>query len=234
MHVDTAFHIAAGAVGLISGAAALCVAKGSRLHRIAGSVFVVSMLTAAGSAAFLAFFARPYAPAVAEGLLVFYWVVTAWATAKNPETRIGFFGLIAPLLGTLVALVCLIFGREAAASPDGLKDEIPASIYFVFAGLAAFSALLDASIIFRRGIFGSQRVMRHLWRMTTALLFAVTNFFIGNGAVVFPSELRASKVGPLPTLSLPSLLVFALLLFWLVRVALGWPTRPQHAVTRQP
>jgi hypothetical protein len=129
------------------------------------------------------------------------------------------------MLGAGVALVCFHFGRLAAASSDGLKDEIPALIYFVFAGLAAFSSFLDASIIVRRGIAGRQRIMRHLWRMITALFFAVTNFFIGNGAVVFPDELRAARVGHLPLLSLPSLVVFALLLFWLARVVSDRSTR---------
>ena len=36
-------HIAGGAVGLISGAAALTARKGGRAHRLAGLVFVVSM-----------------------------------------------------------------------------------------------------------------------------------------------------------------------------------------------
>lgn len=232
MHVETAIHIAAGAMGLVSGATAIGVRKGSRLHRLAGNVFVISMLTASGSAAFLASFVRPYAPGVAEGLLVFYWVMTAWATARLPDAKVAVFGWIAPLAGACVALVCLHFGRQAAASSNGLKDEIPALIYLVFAGPAAFSTLLDASIIVRRGVAGRQRILRHLWRMTTALFFAVTNFFIGNGAAVFPSTLRATKIGPLPVLSLPSLLVFTLLLFWIARVATNRSMRYQHTTAR--
>ncbi len=38
------FHILAGAVGLVSGAAALSAGKGSRPHRAAGNVFFISML----------------------------------------------------------------------------------------------------------------------------------------------------------------------------------------------
>lgn len=39
-----ALHISAGAIGLLSGAAAISFSKGSERNRAAGNVFVVSML----------------------------------------------------------------------------------------------------------------------------------------------------------------------------------------------
>jgi uncharacterized membrane protein len=38
-------HIATGVVGIVSGFAALYTAKGARLHRASGTVFVYTMLT---------------------------------------------------------------------------------------------------------------------------------------------------------------------------------------------
>ncbi len=46
------FHISAGTVGLLSRAAAMAVGKGSREHRLAGNVFVVSMLSLSVSGAY--------------------------------------------------------------------------------------------------------------------------------------------------------------------------------------
>jgi uncharacterized membrane protein len=45
-----AFHISAGIVGILSGAAAMSFLKGSLRHALAGKVFVLSMLTRAASA----------------------------------------------------------------------------------------------------------------------------------------------------------------------------------------
>jgi uncharacterized membrane protein len=49
------FHICAGTIGLLSGAVGIAVRKGSRQHRVAGNVFLVSMLSLAVSAVYLSF-----------------------------------------------------------------------------------------------------------------------------------------------------------------------------------
>jgi hypothetical protein len=43
------FHICSGAMGLLSGAAAMSFRKGSRRHRLAGDVFVIAMLSLGAS-----------------------------------------------------------------------------------------------------------------------------------------------------------------------------------------
>jgi hypothetical protein len=49
-----ALHISAGIVGILSGAAAMSFRKGSPRHALAGKVFVISMLTMAATAVYLA------------------------------------------------------------------------------------------------------------------------------------------------------------------------------------
>lgn len=49
------FHICAGLSGLLSGGIAMSFRKGFRGHRLAGNVFVISMLSLAVSAVYLAF-----------------------------------------------------------------------------------------------------------------------------------------------------------------------------------
>jgi len=47
-------HILGGSIGLLSGAFAMAVRKGSRLHRASGNLFTIAMLTLASSAFYLA------------------------------------------------------------------------------------------------------------------------------------------------------------------------------------
>ena len=48
-------HICTGIVGLLSGTAAMVLRKGSRGHRKAGNIFVISMLSMATAGAYLGF-----------------------------------------------------------------------------------------------------------------------------------------------------------------------------------
>ena len=66
-------HVAGGTVGIISGAIALLSRKGGRAHRIAGTVFLVSMLIMASiGAATSPFLPVPSMTNVAAGTLTLY------------------------------------------------------------------------------------------------------------------------------------------------------------------
>jgi len=206
-----AIHIAAGTVGLVAGAAAMAFAKGSRAHRAAGNVFFVSMLAMSASATYLAIL-KPFLVAAVEGALAFYWVATGWLTVMRGEGRAGLleYGLL--FLGLATATAGLTLGVEARNTPTGSVDGIPAAFYFFFAGLAALSAAFDVKVIVRGGISGAQRIARHLWRMSAALVLAAANLFIGLPQV-FPAWLREAQVLPVPVL-----IALGLLIFWLIRV----------------
>jgi hypothetical protein len=49
------FHVCAGSVGLLSAAVAMSLRKGSRRHRLAGEVFVISTLCMSASGATVGF-----------------------------------------------------------------------------------------------------------------------------------------------------------------------------------
>jgi len=206
-----AFHITMGTVGLLSGAAAMAFAKGSRLHRAAGNVFFVSLLAMAASATYLAIM-KPFLVAGIEGMLAFYWVATGWLTVMRAEGKSGVFEYAALFLALTIVTAGVTLGLEVMENPKVMKDGIPAPFYFFFAGLAALSAAFDVKVILRGGIAGAPRIARHLWRMSAALTISAGNLFIGNPQV-FPMVLREAKVLPVPVL-----LAFALLIFWLIRV----------------
>jgi uncharacterized membrane protein len=207
-------HIGAGSIGILSGAAALSVAKGERLHRAFGTMFFVSMLTMAALGAYLAVL-MPQRGTVVVGLFTFYFVATAWVTVRRKEGSIGLFEKAGFLVALGAAATLLIFGVTAANSPTGQLDGAPPAIYYVFASFASFAAALDLKVILRGGVSGGQRIARHLWRMCFALFFAASSFFLGQQKVM-PAFMHGS-----PILFLPEIAILGLMIFWLIRVRLA-------------
>lgn len=207
-------HICAGSVAILSGAAALSVRKGERLHRAFGKAFFVSMLIMSALGAYLATFLPQTASVAANmavAVLTAYLVATGWATVRRQQRNVGLFEYGAFLVAASVTITLLIFGVRTPNSQTGRFDATSSAPYFVFAAFAAFAAVGDLRMILRGGISGRRRIMRHLWRMCFALFFATAFFFVGQQKVM-PAFVRGS-----PFLLLPPLAPLALMVFWLVR-----------------
>ena len=89
---------------------------------------------------------------------------------------------------------------------------MPALPHYVFAGVAVLAAAGDLRMILRHGVFGAQRIARHLWRMCVALFIATASLFLGQQQV-FPEFVRGS-----PILYVPVIAVLGVMIFWLIRV----------------
>jgi hypothetical protein len=76
------------------------------------------------------------------------------------------------------------------------------------------AAVGDVRMLVRGGVFGKQRIARHLWRMCYALFTAAGSLFLGQQQV-FPAFLRHINV-----LFVPAILPLVLRIFWLFRVRL--------------
>ncbi len=207
-------HIAAGTLSVLAGATALILRKGGKAHRTAGSVFVVSMVIMAATAAWVGM--EDPGNAVA-GTLTIYAVVTAWVTARRKDERAGAFEIAA----FTVAALCAIGGFWSAyLIASGAKEA--ANPYIVFAtpfisSVMALAALGDLSVVLRRGIAGAQRIARHLWRMCFGLLIAVGSF-AAQGAEALPAALPRGEL-----LLASMLVVLAVMAYWSVRVLFtGW------------
>jgi uncharacterized membrane protein len=208
-------HIAGGTVGIISGAVALLSRKGGRLHRAAGTVFLVSMLIMATiGAAASPFLPVPAMPNVFAGILTFYLVATGWAAIKREEGRIGHFekGALGVALGVVAAGATSIL--MAMNSPTGTVGKTPPQAFYVFALVGAIAAAGDLKMILRGGLSGSARIARHLWRMSVALTIASGSFFLGQQRIM-PAYMRGS-----PWLFVPVFAPLLLMVFWLIRVRL--------------
>lgn len=205
-------HICAAVVGLLSGFLTMAFRKGSGLHGAAGNVFFVSMLIMSASAAYLAAFRKPNMMNVVVGLLTFYLVATAWWAAKRRDGGASPFDFGALLFVLAVGVAGVGFGFEAANSPKGTKDGMPAAAYFIFGSVALLCASSDLRMFVRGGVSGSNRIARHLWRMSLALLIATLSFFPGQ-ARQLPEWLRENNF-----LYVPHLLLIGSMVFWMYRV----------------
>jgi uncharacterized membrane protein len=204
-------HICAAVVGLLSGFLSMALRKGSGLHRAAGSIFFGSMLIMSSSAAYIAEFLSPNKLNVVVALLTFYLVVTAWWAARRKDGPTSTFDLVALLYILVVGIAGVAFGLEAVNSPKGTKDGMPAVIYFIFGSIALLCAVTDIRMFARGGIFGPNRIARHLWRMCLALLIATFSFYPGQ-ARQLPEWLRETNV-----LWVPHVLLIGSMIFYRLR-----------------
>jgi uncharacterized membrane protein len=216
----TLIHVGAGSLALLSGAVALSVRKGDGPHRVAGTVFFLSMLVMAASAIYLSVI---YSKTmfIIGGALVIYMLATAWVAARRKDGQSGVFETGAFLVATAGAL---IFGLAAAGGAEGPGDGVGVEVYYVFGGVLALAAILDLSVILRGGVAGKQRIARHLWRMCAGMFVATGSFFLGQQQVL-PAFVRGS-----PVLFVFAFAPLAIMVFWLIRIWLTkWYARAQRS-----
>jgi hypothetical protein len=219
-------HIGSGGVAILSGAGALAVRKGGRLHRQFGTVFVVAMLTMATAASLLALVAvgRGHLGQMGNvfgGAFAFYLVTTGWLTVRRAggvAGRVEIGGCVAALAIAAVALLWLL---PMTLATEGKAQGVPVAAPFILAGVATLLAILDLKVILRGGITGAPRTMRHLWRMCLGLFISSGSFFIGQQRDM-PAFMQGS-----PILLLLGFAPLIAMVFWLFNVRRR-PTKPSH------
>ena len=217
-------HICAGTLGLFSGAAALSFRKGSRRHVLAGKIFVLSMLTMAVGAVYLAI-VKHQPGNIGGGVITFYLVGTAWLTARRREgetSRMDWVALLIPLvLGILGWMGGIKVLRSGATSQDG----VPVGMTFFMGSVCLLAAAGDVRMLLRGGVLGATRIARHLWRMCFGMFIAAGSFFMGPNNRPLRLLTRVGLGQHLsPALFSTNLYLvlsvtpLVLLIFWLVRV----------------
>ncbi len=204
-------HICSGTLGMLSGAVAVCLRKGSRRHGLAGDVFVISMLSLAVTGVYMAW-VKAQPGNVLGGTLTFYLVATAWMTAKRKDTALSSSDWVALLVSSVLACFTLTCAFLAATSPTGMKYGYHFGPYLFLGSVALLSAIGDLRLLVLHGISGTPRIARHLWRMCFAWFIAAISIF-GARQQLFPELMR--KTGMLLLLSFLPLM---LMIYWLVRV----------------
>ncbi len=172
---------------------------------------LVAMLTMSGIAAPVAVLMGDRVNVLA-GLFTLYLLVTGWATVRRKAGGIGRFEVGAFVAALGLSAAALTLGLLAMNSPTGTLEGAPAPAFFIFGTIAPLAAAFDLKVILRRGISGTQRIARHLWRMCFALFVASGSLFLGQQQV-FPDSVRGT-----PILFVLALAPLAMLLFWLLWV----------------
>ena len=213
-------HIAGGLIGIVAGAAAMAYRKGGPRHALAGNVFFAAMLVMASIGALVSPFlvSRHGDPKLFDSTMGFftcYLVATSWLTVRRKAGTIGRGEVAAFVFAALLAAASVLNGMRAAGNVGGQLGGFPAMAYYVAAAIITLAAGLDLKVILRRGISGTPRIARHLWRMCSAWFIATGSFFLGQQRVM-PEAVRGS-----PILLVLGLAPLAFMLFWLVRVRLG-------------
>ena len=217
-------HICAGIVGLMSGIAAICFRKGSPRHVLAGRIFVVSMLTMAAGAVWLAI-VRHIPNNIFGGIETFYLIGTAWLTARRRDGETSRLDWVALLIPLVIGTLTVMGGWKAVHSPTGSIDGVPAGMLFFMGSVLLLAAAGDVRMLLRGGVYGTARIARHLWRMCFGLFIAAGSFFMGpsNRPLRLLSTLGLGRHLPQVLFSTGLYLVLTilpliLLIFWLVRV----------------
>ncbi|MDH3525348.1 MAG: hypothetical protein OES32_17380 [Acidobacteriota bacterium] len=214
MKTTLLLHIAGGVVGLLAGYLALFSAKGARVHRKSGLVFVFAMLTMGLTGAGIAA-VEGVEVSVVAGLSAAYLAWTAWSSVRPPPSASRRLDLGVALVGIAVGGIGLMLGIVTLGSPGGTRDGMPAFPFFILGLPALLGGLSDLRWLRRRDVVaGASRIARHLWRMSYALLIAALSFFLGQSDEI-PEALRHPAL-----LALPILAVLFSMLYWVWRVGL--------------
>jgi uncharacterized membrane protein len=218
-------HVIAGVIALFAGIVATSSRKGARAHRVAGTVFVVSMVVMAVFADYLAVTIPEQIPNLFIGTFTIYLVATAWMTVRRKEGSVGIPEKIALLV---VLCLCVPFAILSFQLATGLEPSFKSAVplegpvriaIYSFTFLVAMAAIGDAWLIRAGGVTGRRRIGRHLWRMCLGLTFAAGSAFTNGLPRLLPNTVHV----PLMYLFLPQLSSLVLLIFWMIRVRFtGW------------
>ena len=207
-------HIVAAALGLISGAVALSVAKGGMIHRKSGMVFSYAMIAMCASAT-VAAVVKGQAVNVMAALMTAYLVLTGLMTVRrrSAESRRRDIGLM--LMGLTLGVATTAGGLAAIASPSGKVFGYPPFPFFLFGVLGLSGGAGDFRMIRSGSLRGAPRLARHLWRMCMALFIAAASFFSirARVAAIFPAPFASPAARVLPVL-----LVLMAMFYWLWRI----------------
>jgi len=201
-------HIAGGLIALAAGAAAVAARKGGAAHGAAGTWFCVAMLVLGVTASILEPFRQPEPGSPVGGIIVCYFVLTGWMTARRRDGRAGWIEKTACAAALATAALMVWGGLTGATTPAGPGPIFALAFVCLLAGLGDLKAIL-------RNLSPAQRLSRHLWRMCFAFFIATGSFFLGQQDVL-PRAARGS-----PILFVLAFAPFGIMAFWLVRLRFG-------------
>jgi hypothetical protein len=205
-----AIHSPAGTVVLVTAVVAMFVKKGSALHRKAGSWFTVSMMVMLVSGIAAAYL-KDSIDDMMLGVIVMYTVFTAWLTVHHKKNEPG--------LMEISALIWVVgFAITAFSISMGWREVQAPIAYVMWGGLAILFALGDIRNLYHSGLSGTQRIIRHVWRIGFSLVWAALAFtdkivkMMGANIKSMEGEQLLLIIG------IPTMLVLITILYWITRI----------------
>lgn len=198
-------HTAAGTIGLVAATVALFAKKGTALHRKAGNYFTISMLIMLSSG-FVAALLKESVDDMFLSVVVMYTVFTAWLTAHRKIGESGFLEYSALVWIVVIAIAaCFV-------NPSWGDIRNP-TIYPYWAGFAILCAMGDVHNLFRSGLSGIQRVIRHVWRIGFSLVWAALAF---SDKII---KIQGSTIEDSPYIvAIPAILILLTMLYWIINI----------------
>ena len=206
-----AIHAPAGTLVLITAVAAMFATKGSSLHRKAGSCFTASMMVMLVSGITAAYL-KDSIDDMMLGAVVMYTVFTAWLTVHHKKNETG--------LLEVIALIWIVgFAITAFSISMGWREvEVPAAAYLVWGGLAIACALGDIRNLYLSGLSGTQRIIRHVWRIGFSLVWAALAF-TDKIVKMLGANLKSMQEEQLMLIvAVPTMLILITVVYWITRV----------------
>lgn len=209
--VSLSFHVAVGVVAMVSGFMAIVARKGGRWHRRTGMVFVYTMIATGITAAAISVYEGKSA---GGGIVTAYLVFTGFTTVKPLPVAGRQVDVVLMLLAITLGLAGFPPAFEVLGMPGSQRDGVPAGMLFFMTTIVLLAGIGDLRMVLARGIKGTKRLARHLWRMCFGL-------FIATGS--FAGQLASMEYLPAPFRNITTVLVLSAapilaLLYWMWRV----------------
>lgn len=203
-------HTPAGTIGLVAATVALFTNKGTTLHRKAGTCFTIAMLFMLISG-FVAALLKESIGDMFLSAAVIYTVFTAWLTAHHKKNETGFLEHVALIWIVAIAIAAFFI----SAGWGGVNAP---NAYLFWAGFAVLCAIGDVRNLYRSGLSGIQRVIRHVWRIGFSLIWAALAFtdkivkILGSNVKELPEEQL------LYIIAVPTMFILITILFWIINI----------------
>nr|WP_298930263.1 hypothetical protein [uncultured Erythrobacter sp.] len=212
-------HVILGTIAVLAGAVALSMKKGGLSHIKGGQLFTLSMGASSliGAILGLVKFEELYIT-FHGGVLGVTLIASSVLTLRSKSARLSGWALVVAVVNFLNFISLLGAGGYAMSLPEGMLAGFYAEDYFFLSMMAGVAAIGDFRMMLRKSFPYKNRIARHLWRMCLGFFIAAGSAFTGPGMKAFPVSVQESGI-----LSLPELIIFILMLYWLVRTLMRKP-----------
>jgi uncharacterized membrane protein len=198
-----AFHTIAGTAALSGGFAAYLTRKGGPAHRRAGTLFVFGMFAIVATT-LLILTMRPSPELLVQAILSAYLVTSGWRAVLERAGRVRQIDWIAATVCFAAGFAMLVYSTIRIITGQIAMVEIA-----VLAGLTVVLTMRDL-LLFRRGGFYRNRLVRHAGALGGALL----------GAAVAFAAVLVRRYPSLTwwTLAVPVVILLPAMIYWWLRL----------------